>query len=162
MRPRHAGLFPINDALSEKVHAPRELASGCARYPIQSNGNPGAEGSRDGITENARSYSRSVTLSRADHGRAWKLRYSLLEREAEESPIHLAPSGTKGRSSYGPQTRLQSFQRSNSVGSRSGFAEIRWHAFLRPWHTRSIIDRNNIGIVPFPSRGTGFRGNRVD
>ena len=58
----------------------RELASGCARYPIQSNGNLGAEGSRDGITENARSYSRSVTLSRADHGRAWKLCYSLLER----------------------------------------------------------------------------------
>lgn len=32
----------------------RELASGCARYPIQSNGNLGAEGSRDGITGNAR------------------------------------------------------------------------------------------------------------
>lgn len=29
----------------------------------------------------------------------------------------------------------------------------------RGTHVRSIIDRNNIGIVPFPSRGGG---NRVD
>lgn len=50
------------------------------------------------------------------------------------------------------------FGRAREVAS----LEIRWHAFLRPWHTRSIIDRNNIGIVPFPSRGTSVRGNRVD
>lgn len=49
---------------------------------------------------------------------------------------------------------------SNSVGSRKRSSQRERSGGTlfsdRGTHVRSIIDRNNIGIVPFPSRGTGF------
>lgn len=74
---------------------------------------------------------------------------------------HLAPGGTEGKVILGTGCLIRL---AREDGVRRGSARERSGGTLFPdrgTHARSIIDRNNIGIVPFPSRGAGFRGNRV-